>query len=188
MLFRSRAIYRVESKYVTIIFKAITCSNESNGTIRQIKEEFDLSMKAYKAARDSVVVPISFEEVEDTELNEHVIEIVYEYGGDDLLTALENKTGEEIMKVMGSVAKAMACLEAKNIFHSDIKPENIVISDGVVKLLDFGVAMSMDRKTRMLITKDLKGGTFAYLPPEVLETHRGEIGRASCRERVSSPV
>ena len=90
-----RSVWRVEKKPVTVIFKTMACPNDNKEAIRRIKEEFELSMKAYQAARDGVVAPISFQEIEDNELLEHVIESVIEYGGADLLTALKNSAGEK---------------------------------------------------------------------------------------------
>ena len=169
-----RAVYRVEKDFVTVILKTATCPKQNQESIKRIQEEFNLAMKAYKAARDGVVLPISFEEIIDNVLGEYCFEAVYEYGGENLLTALKNSNARDIMNVMRTVAKIMARLEVKNIFHSDIKPANIVISDGVVKLLDFGVAMVIDSKTLMFKTKSLKGGTLIYLPPEVLKSQQGE--------------
>ena len=120
------------------------------------------------------MAPILYEEAEDEDLKEYSVEAVYEYGGENLLTALKNATGLEVMKVMGAVARIMAKLEIEHIFHSDLKPANIVIANGVVKLLDFGVAMTLNQETRMLSTKNLKGGTFRYLPPEVLTSTQGK--------------
>ena len=169
-----RAVYRVESGPITVIFKTISCSATDSEAIRQIKDEIDLSIKAYQIARDGVVALISFKKIEKTDLNETIFEIVYEYGGDNFLTAFKDANGQKIMDAMETVAKIMARLESENIFHSDIKPENIVISNGVVKLVDFGVSMKFDTKTSMLVTKELMGGTSLYLPPEVLETEKGK--------------
>ena len=171
---KERYVYRVEKDYVTVVFKRTTCSKADEKAVKQIREEYDLSKKAYEAAGDGVVKPISCEEAEDTKLQTFCFEAVYEYGGENLLTALENSDAKEIMDVMEDVAQIMAKIETKGIFHSDIKPQNIVISNDVVKLLDFGVAMSFDQKTRLFSTKNLKGGTLIYLPPEVLEKEKGK--------------
>ena len=156
-----RTTYKVTKDLVTVAFKSITCNKGDHEKIRQIKEEFKLSIEAYKAASDGVVTPISFAETDDRYLPEHIIELVYEYGGDNILTALKNADGKKIIEVMVSVAKIMSKLENHKIFHSDIKPENIVISNGVVKILDCGVSMVFDNKTSMVHTKALKGG-FPY--------------------------
>ena len=125
MLFRST--YKVVQDPVTVVFKAIICKKGDNEKIRQVKDEFMLSIKAHKAAADGVVTPISISETDDKFLPHHIIEFVYEYGGENLLTALKDVDGHEIVEVMNSVVRIMAKLELKQIYHSDIKPENIVI-------------------------------------------------------------
>ena len=122
-----KSVFRLESGSITIIFKAISCSSMNTEDIRQIQDELDLSIKAYKIAQDGIVVPISYEETTNKDLNEYIMEIVYEYGGDNILTALKDATGQEVMDAMGTLAKTMSRLESNKIFHSDIKPKNIVI-------------------------------------------------------------
>ena len=183
-----RAIYKVIDGPISVIFKSITCKKGDNERIRQIKDEFMISIKAHEAAADGVVTPISMAEIDDKYLPHHVIEFVYEYGGEDLLTALKSANGKKIMEIMGSVVRIMAKLELKSIFHSDIKPQTIAVSNGAVKLISFGVSICFDSKDRMFSTQELRGGTLPYLPPEVVKNHRGiptavdvycwEIGRA----------
>ena len=169
-----KGVYKVIDGLVTVIFKTITCDRGDNESIRRVKEEFTVSVKAHEAASDGVVTPISFSEMEDTDFPHHIIELVYEYGGEDLITALKDADGQKIMDVMGSVARTMAKLEKNKIFHSDIKPGNIVISNGVVKLVDFGEAMYFSSESKMFTTKALRGGTIPYLPPEVVKNLKGE--------------
>ena len=152
-----------------------TCALPIYEKIRQIKDEFMISIKAHEAASDGVVAPISFSEIDDKFLPHHIIELVYEYGGQDLDTALKNADGKKIMDAMESVVRIMAKFEQKQIFHSNIKPGNIVVFNGVVKLVDFGEAMVFDNKTQMLTTKTLRGGTISYLPPEVVKNLKGKL-------------
>ena len=52
--------------------------------------------------------------------------------------------------------------------HLDIKPKNIVIKNGDIRLIDFGVSrIYPDRK----ITS--RSGTRIYQPPEIYEEHDG---------------
>jgi len=54
------------------------------------------------------------------------------------------------------------------IIHRDLKPENVMLrKDGVLKLMDFGVAQVIDLE-RMTVTGQILGSP-AYLAPEVLD-------------------
>jgi serine/threonine protein kinase len=69
------------------------------------------------------------------------------------------------VRVMGYLADAVSHAHEKNIIHRDLKPQNIMYSaDGVVKLLDFGIAYAEDD-----LIKTQEGtilGTFQYAAPE----------------------
>lgn len=54
------------------------------------------------------------------------------------------------------------------ILHRDLKPENVMVrNDGLVKLMDFGVAQVVDLE-RMTVTGQLLGSP-AYMAPEMIE-------------------
>src|SRR6476660_5032606 len=70
--------------------------------------------------------------------------------------------------LMLQVARALAHAHAIGILHRDIKPENIMIrSDGVVKLMDFGISHMVDLE-RLTVTGQLLGSP-AYMAPEHVE-------------------
>ncbi len=66
------------------------------------------------------------------------------------------------------VCRALAHAHAGAILHRDVKPENIMIrSDGVVKLMDFGISHMVDLE-RLTVTGQLLGSP-AYMAPEHVE-------------------
>jgi hypothetical protein len=70
--------------------------------------------------------------------------------------------------IMLQVARALAHAHAVGILHRDVKPENIMIrSDGVVKLMDFGISHMVDLE-RLTVTGQLLGSP-AYMAPEHVE-------------------
>jgi serine/threonine-protein kinase len=70
--------------------------------------------------------------------------------------------------VVLQVCRALAHAHAAGVLHRDIKPENIMIrSDGVVKLMDFGISQMVDLE-RLTVTGQLLGSP-AYMAPEHVE-------------------
>ena len=120
--------------------------------------------------------------------------------GEDL-SQLLTRTGALLPQVALSIfAQAVAALEVAHshgITHRDLKPANIFLcKNGVVphftKVLDFGIAKSMQHVSGLVSSHLVLMGTPAYMSPEQARGDQAgvdaQIGRASCRERVSSPV
>lgn len=66
------------------------------------------------------------------------------------------------IELLVQLLHALAYLHKRGLVHRDVKPENALVSRGVVKLVDFGLAVPIGDRDA------LSGGTPAYAAPEVL--------------------
>jgi serine/threonine protein kinase len=87
---------------------------------------------------------------------------------------------EEAVDIAAQVASALMTAHSAGIVHRDVKPENVMVrSDGLVKVLDFGLAKSVGesekRDSALAVTNTAASavtdprivlGTFNYISPE----------------------
>lgn len=95
--------------------------------------------------------------------------------GDDLNALLvKNKKPFELADVLHWSAELLEALEYLHtrktpIYHRDIKPQNLKVTDrNHVKLLDFGIARSVEQSGSTLTNQTLLGGTPEFAPIEQL--------------------
>ena len=71
--------------------------------------------------------------------------------------------------VVFEIASALAHAHDQGVIHRDLKPENVMVrEDGVLKLMDFGIAKILDRDEKMTMTGALVGSP-AHMAPEIIE-------------------
>ncbi len=111
-------------------------------------------------------------EVIDTPSN---LYLVLEYiNGINLLEILKNEKYHYIKeqrakKLFLQVLNGISYCHKKNIFHRDIKLENIlVLKDDTIKIIDFGFAVKCNRE----VYQKLFCGTPSYMPPEILKKEK----------------
>jgi serine/threonine protein kinase len=95
--------------------------------------------------------------------------------GTDLKTEIKRRgpwAPADAAALGASVADALAVAHALGVVHRDVKPSNIMIGrDGVVKLLDFGLARGVGIDMTTLTRTGTIVGTPSYMSPEQFDTH-----------------
>lgn len=79
---------------------------------------------------------------------------------------------ETIQKVCFQLLNVLTYLHSRRIAHRDIKSQNVLISQGICKLCDFGFARQMSQQT--LALQSIKG-TPLYLAPEIAKGKKYNI-------------
>ena len=74
---------------------------------------------------------------------------------------------DEAVRLCREVADALAYAHANDVIHRDVKPENILLSEGHALVADFGIAHAVSRAGfRRLTDAGFAIGTLAYMSPE----------------------
>jgi tetratricopeptide (TPR) repeat protein len=91
--------------------------------------------------------------------------------GQTLREAIECQTPLTLLdkvRIMTQVAEGFAYAHSRSVVHRDVKPANIMIlPDGSVKIMDFGIALTPGRQTHLTWTGGIIG-TPSYFAPEIL--------------------
>jgi len=87
---------------------------------------------------------------------------------------------KEALDILLQVANGMAAAHNQDVIHRDLKPSNILMNkDGLVKIVDFGIASASSNTDSTLTKTGSIIGTPAYLSPERAKgldaDHRSDI-------------
>jgi serine/threonine protein kinase/tetratricopeptide (TPR) repeat protein len=83
----------------------------------------------------------------------------------NILKAAKALPQAEQVDLLVQTLQALVYLHRRGIVHRDIKPDNVLVIDGNVKMLDFGLAAAHEQMNE----DEAVVGTLAYLAPEVLQ-------------------
>ncbi len=97
-----------------------------------------------------------------------VMEYVEGTSLDDLLKIHKALPVQFVVPVFIQALEGLQHAHKKNIFHRDIKPSNLMLTeDGVLKLMDFGIAKVAGEQKMTQVNKIV--GTVEFMAPELIE-------------------
>jgi tetratricopeptide (TPR) repeat protein len=82
-----------------------------------------------------------------------------------LLEAAKDQSVGFKTDLLAQTLQALAYLHRRGILHRDLKPANVLVKNGIVKVLDFGLATARIEHDPH---RNQAAGTLAYMSPEVL--------------------
>ncbi len=98
-----------------------------------------------------------------------VQEFLTGYDLDQLLKADALHDSQAVVSILVQVCDGLHFAHRRGIIHRDIKPSNIrVLESGVVKIMDFGIAKSLEGGSKLTQT-GIALGTAGYLAPEQIQ-------------------
>lgn len=104
--------------------------------------------------------------------------LIMEYLPSKSLSAVLAERGrlppEEVTRIGGQLASALAAAHRAGVVHRDVKPGNVLVSEfGTVKITDFGISRAAGDGTATAAGMGM--GTLAYLAPEVAKGGKADF-------------
>lgn len=87
--------------------------------------------------------------------------------GKSFVEIANSKTSElDLLGYAISFCEAIQFAHEHGVYHRDIKPQNVLLYKGVVKVSDFGLSRFVSRDTTTITNTDMKAGIQGYMSPE----------------------
>lgn len=158
--------------------KIVDCKRqEKDSIVAELKGEVNL----LNSLRDE---PRVIQLIESDSIGDRIF-MVMELGSGDLAKIIRLNSKKpldiEFARYWGlEVLKCVAAVHDHEIVHSDIKPANLLVVHGSLKLIDFGISNAMPENTRS-IHRAAAVGTVAYMAPETLRRRqKDDIYTVTC--------
>ncbi|XP_019507460.1 PREDICTED: dual specificity protein kinase TTK isoform X2 [Hipposideros armiger] len=168
-----------EKKQIYAI-KYVNLEDADNQTIDSYRNEIAYLSKLQQHS-DKII------RLHDYEITDQHIYMVMECGNIDLNSWLKKKKSInpwERKSYWKNMLEAVHTIHQHGIVHSDLKPANFLIVDGMLKLIDFGIANQMQPDTTSIV-KDSQVGTVNYMPPEAIKDMSSSRENGKSKSKIS---
>ena len=203
MIGKSLRSYRIEAKLgaggMGVVYKAVDSRLGRTAAIKILstaalnadrERRFVQEAKAASSLNHPNIVTIYDIDTQDVD-GKPIQYIAMEYVAGDTLDHLIGRKGlriRDVLKYAVQIADALAAAHAAGIVHRDLKPSNVIVTpQGVVKILDFGLAKLSEPTGADAYAETLHGegsplteegtilGTVAYMSPEQADGKKVDV-------------
>ncbi|XP_069091725.1 dual specificity protein kinase TTK [Pleurodeles waltl] len=176
----SKVFQVMDEKKRLYAVKYVNLEEADQLTIESYKNEIDYLIKL-QTHSDKII------RLFDYEITDYHIRMVMECGNIDLNSWLRKKktiSPWERKSYWKNMLEAVHAIHQHGIVHSDLKPANFLIVDGMLKLIDFGIANQLQPDVTSIV-KDSQVGTVNYMPPEAIKDMSSQEENGKSRSKIS---
>ena len=150
-------VYRVAIEGASIRF---VIKRLKEGANKESRKLFQREMRILRSLKHIFIIEV-LEEHYDEDCPYYVMPSC----GKSLVDAISCTEHEKIELAL-QACEGIAFMHSNGVSHRDIKPQNILIKEGIVKIADFGLSRFSHRDSTTLTDTSLIAGTQGFIPPE----------------------
>lgn len=166
-----RTLYKVHRESESFIFRSVVCPLDDAKAIDQVRNEYQISLRCSKLT-DAVAKPLKYKELVDEGGKQMVVETLYECFGETMHSLLRKLSAKVLLDVMMRSLEPLAILQENGVFLSSLTPSNILVKDGIAKILALGNSGEFEKRTEMVKSGKIPNKDLIYYPPEVLNSEK----------------